>query len=363
MPNPPTTSSPKTRQWTCPPPPSSISPNKHSTPPSNPPKPQPQPDLPIPPFRNVSACNRCRIRKHRCDQRLPRCETCEKAQVRCVGYDPLTKQEVPRSYVAFLESRVNYLNQVLLDHEISFKPALPYDEEETLKIEAGQRSERGLRDWRELSETPGLRKRKSADDAIPARQMKRLAQLNVLLTDLITDACGHRGREGEREERRRDGSLEQRLPWSPRSLDSVDHSDSRTSPESESPGSSRESYRYLKTASGGGASLSGARSGSGLDRGLDGQGTRTRPGIDPGLVDFKIPDTKPLIGEGRSGNTVPRPLDLPSHVPQQKVEDPPVPEPKFDIAADLLRGRMERERERERNNFDLLDEFLVDWTD
>jgi hypothetical protein len=33
-----------------------------------------------------------------------RCESCEKANVRCVGYDPLTKQEVPRSYVAFLES-------------------------------------------------------------------------------------------------------------------------------------------------------------------------------------------------------------------------------------------------------------------
>jgi hypothetical protein len=38
-------------------------------------------------FRNVSACSRCRLRKNRCDQRLPACSACEKAGVKCVGYD------------------------------------------------------------------------------------------------------------------------------------------------------------------------------------------------------------------------------------------------------------------------------------
>jgi hypothetical protein len=47
-------------------------------------------------FRNVSACNRCRLRKNRCDQRLPSCVSCEKAGVKCVGYDPITKREIPR---------------------------------------------------------------------------------------------------------------------------------------------------------------------------------------------------------------------------------------------------------------------------
>src|SRR5947207_1637518 len=53
-------------------------------------------------FRNVSACNRCRLRKNRCDQRLPACASCEKAQVQCVGYDPITKREIPRRYVSLL---------------------------------------------------------------------------------------------------------------------------------------------------------------------------------------------------------------------------------------------------------------------
>ncbi|KAE9977006.1 hypothetical protein BLS_001716 [Venturia inaequalis] len=73
-------------------------------------------------FRNVSACNRCRLRKNRCDQRLPACSACEKAHVKCVGYDPITKREIPRSFVFYLESRVSYLESLLQANGISFKP-------------------------------------------------------------------------------------------------------------------------------------------------------------------------------------------------------------------------------------------------
>ncbi|KAJ6121018.1 hypothetical protein N7523_005298 [Penicillium sp. IBT 18751x] len=86
-------------------------------------------------FRNVSACNRCRLRKNRCDQRLPRCQSCEKAGVRCVGYDPITKREIPRSYVYFLESRVAHLEKQLAEHNIEFKKAVAFDEEDALKQE------------------------------------------------------------------------------------------------------------------------------------------------------------------------------------------------------------------------------------
>jgi hypothetical protein len=53
-------------------------------------------------FRNVSACNRCRLRKNRCDQRLPFCASCDKAGVKCVGYDPITKREIPRRYAVWM---------------------------------------------------------------------------------------------------------------------------------------------------------------------------------------------------------------------------------------------------------------------
>ncbi|KAI0390703.1 fungal-specific transcription factor domain-containing protein [Xylariaceae sp. FL0594] len=79
-------------------------------------------------FRNVSACNRCRLRKNRCDQKLPSCASCEKARVACVGYDPITKREIPRSlvinsYVYYLETRVDQLEALLRTHDIQFPPA------------------------------------------------------------------------------------------------------------------------------------------------------------------------------------------------------------------------------------------------
>ncbi|KAI1489677.1 fungal-specific transcription factor domain-containing protein [Biscogniauxia mediterranea] len=74
-------------------------------------------------FRNVSACNRCRLRKNRCDQKLPSCASCEKARVPCVGYDPITKREIPRSYVFYLETRVDQLEALLRANNIQFPPA------------------------------------------------------------------------------------------------------------------------------------------------------------------------------------------------------------------------------------------------
>ncbi|KAJ5427962.1 hypothetical protein N7445_009416 [Penicillium cf. griseofulvum] len=334
-----------------------------------------------PPFRSVSACNRCRLRKHRCDQRLPRCESCEKAQVRCVGYDPLTKQEVPRSYVAFLESRVNYLSQVLIDNGIEFKPAIAYDEEEALKVEASQspRFQSGLRDVRELPEQPQVgmgawtsRKRKLpqySEDTIPTRQVKRLAQLNVLLTELLTDSCGHSqcSRVPERgyvhaggRPRVQEDSLEQRLPWSPRSFDSIDHGDSRAT-RSESPVSLHEPYQYPRTTSGRSSSLLGAKTILRSDHGREVHGAKRQPGIELDLINLKSePNTKPAVRGGRLGHTgVLRHLNVPSRASSPEDESRSSAELKFDIAADLLKGR----RERERANYDLLDEFLVDWAD
>ncbi|KAK4231416.1 positive regulator of purine utilization [Podospora fimiseda] len=74
-------------------------------------------------FRNVSACNRCRLRKNRCDQKLPSCASCDKAGVACVGYDPITKREIPRSYMFYLEKRVEQLEALLTANNIPFPPS------------------------------------------------------------------------------------------------------------------------------------------------------------------------------------------------------------------------------------------------
>ncbi|KAF3387712.1 Positive regulator of purine utilization [Penicillium rolfsii] len=154
-------------------------------------------------FRNVSACNRCRLRKHRCDQRLPRCEPCEKAGTRCVGYDPLTKREVPRSYVCFLESQVKYLKQLLIDHGIEFKTTMPFDEKEPPRtgamrhgssqrqdLSAGRAGTEG-RIEQQTNDRPSLKRKLSSHpgSALPPRQLKRVLQLNLILKDLLTESC------------------------------------------------------------------------------------------------------------------------------------------------------------------------------
>jgi Fungal specific transcription factor domain/Fungal Zn(2)-Cys(6) binuclear cluster domain len=80
-------------------------------------------------FRNVSACDRCRKRKNRCDQQLPACAACSKVGVRCVGIDPITKQEIPRSYVYYLETRLAYFEALLVANNIPFKPPDAFDVE------------------------------------------------------------------------------------------------------------------------------------------------------------------------------------------------------------------------------------------
>lgn len=89
-------------------------------------------------FRNVSACNRCRTRKNRCDARLPSCTTCEKANARCVGYDPITKREIPRSYVYFLETRLEYFESLLKKNNISYEVADVYNSDSKALGEGGQ---------------------------------------------------------------------------------------------------------------------------------------------------------------------------------------------------------------------------------
>ena len=47
--------------------------------------------------------------------------------MKCVGYDPITKREIPRAYVYYLESRVTYLESLLFDNGVHFAPAEEFD--------------------------------------------------------------------------------------------------------------------------------------------------------------------------------------------------------------------------------------------
>ncbi|KUJ13887.1 uncharacterized protein LY89DRAFT_784731 [Mollisia scopiformis] len=67
---------------------------------------------------NITACLRCRRKKQKCDQGLPSCGPCQKANVECVGYDAVTQRPAPRSYIHSLEERIASLEIRLRNHGI-----------------------------------------------------------------------------------------------------------------------------------------------------------------------------------------------------------------------------------------------------
>ena len=65
--------------------------------------------------RPVSACQRCRAAKVRCDGKLPACTACERAgrSAECSSASDLFAKGKERSYVASLETRVEKLEKQL----------------------------------------------------------------------------------------------------------------------------------------------------------------------------------------------------------------------------------------------------------
>ncbi|RSL96149.1 hypothetical protein CEP52_011640 [Fusarium oligoseptatum] len=66
---------------------------------------------------NVTACQRCKSRKQRCDQNIPACSSCARAGVPCVSVDA-DGRSAPRSYIKSLEDRVAQLELALRSHGV-----------------------------------------------------------------------------------------------------------------------------------------------------------------------------------------------------------------------------------------------------
>ncbi|KUJ14429.1 uncharacterized protein LY89DRAFT_650240 [Mollisia scopiformis] len=61
--------------------------------------------------KGVTACQRCRRRKQKCDLKYPNCSNCESAHSQCLTYHSGKQAEVPRNYVSNLEAQVEELRR------------------------------------------------------------------------------------------------------------------------------------------------------------------------------------------------------------------------------------------------------------
>jgi hypothetical protein len=53
----------------------------------------------------IPACQRCRMRKIRCDHAAPKCSGCAKATAACIIIDPFTQKQYTRDYIHELERK------------------------------------------------------------------------------------------------------------------------------------------------------------------------------------------------------------------------------------------------------------------
>jgi hypothetical protein len=61
----------------------------------------------------LPACQKCKLRKIKCDRQAPKCSNCSKANVSCIIVDPLTGEQYARDYIRLLEEKELHLKQRL----------------------------------------------------------------------------------------------------------------------------------------------------------------------------------------------------------------------------------------------------------
>lgn len=64
------------------------------------------------------ACKRCRLKKVKCDQELPSCKNCSRVHETCISVDTATGEDIPRSYILFLEDRISSMIRKLSEQGI-----------------------------------------------------------------------------------------------------------------------------------------------------------------------------------------------------------------------------------------------------
>ena len=80
----------------------------------------------------IPACQRCRLRKIKCDHAAPKCSGCTKASAACIIIDPFTQKLYTRDYIHELERKEKeLLGKAPLGSERSVINATPNEQADT----------------------------------------------------------------------------------------------------------------------------------------------------------------------------------------------------------------------------------------
>ena len=79
---------------------------------------------------HIPACQRCRLRKIRCDHAPPKCSACTKSASACIIVDPTTQKQYTREYIEDLERKEDQLRAKLQDPREGARVNTPHQEHE-----------------------------------------------------------------------------------------------------------------------------------------------------------------------------------------------------------------------------------------
>lgn len=78
----------------------------------------------------LPACQKCKLRKVRCDRSAPKCANCTKGNVACIIVDPVTGEQYARDYIRQLEEEeVRLREKVGANGRTAFDPATAVSDE------------------------------------------------------------------------------------------------------------------------------------------------------------------------------------------------------------------------------------------
>ncbi|PVI00954.1 hypothetical protein DM02DRAFT_525989, partial [Periconia macrospinosa] len=87
----------------------------------------------------LPACQKCKLRKIRCDRGAPKCTNCTRGNVACLIVDPETGEQYARDYIRQLEEEEHNLREKLADSDQSDRGTPVYSTHVALSPDSAER--------------------------------------------------------------------------------------------------------------------------------------------------------------------------------------------------------------------------------
>lgn len=130
-------------------------------------------------FRAGPACDRCRLKKIKCDGNKPNCDNCKKAGLECQTTYKLKRRGTGRGYTRSLEIELNNLKKLLRSHNIKYDNEDIFETDtKDVKLEDGENSHQDNLKIKNIEQDVQLLDKESTEDNVSDNVYPNVANNN-----------------------------------------------------------------------------------------------------------------------------------------------------------------------------------------